>query len=159
MDDARRCIRLLTGTFPAYNFIRHMIGEFNIEHNSYLKAIRLYNTDNKECSFEIGRLVTSSQIPVQYFFAKTQIEAYQKVAHPAPRRQFVVTLKGKLQFKVSNGDQFIIEPGIILLAEDTEGEGHTWTLMEGDSWERLYIAYDGDAANHFIADGPMTGTF
>jgi hypothetical protein len=126
--------------------------EMNSNEESDLKAIKLINTDNGDCTFLTGRLLTSKQIKVQYFFAKTNIEAYQKVAHPAPRMQFVITLKGKLQFRVTNGEQFIIEPGIILLAEDVEGVGHTWELIEGDSWERLYIVYEEGNENHFVAD-------
>ena len=125
---------------------------FKMNEEQHLKAIRMYNTSEGNCSFETGILETVQHIDVKYFFAKTNIEAYQKVAHPAPRTQFVITLKGRLQFTVTNGDQFIIEPGIILLAEDTEGPGHSWTLIEGNSWERLYIPYEQGSETYFKAD-------
>src|SRR5207245_2745742 len=88
-------------------------------------------------------------IDANYFFAQRKIAQYQKSAHPAPRYQFVITLKGKLRFTVSNGDSFIVEPGIILVAKDLEGEGHTWEIIEGEEWQRLYIVPDADADDFF----------
>ena len=105
----------------------------------YIKTIRLYNLPDGSCTFETGRVLNRATIQSKGFFAQTHIDPYQKVAHPAPRRQFVATLKGVLEFKVTNGDTFIIEPGILLIAEDTQGPGHTWRLMDGAEWHRLYI--------------------
>lgn len=122
------------------------------EEISYLKAIRLFNSNGTECAFETGKITTQLKIAVDYFFCQTKVDAYEKVAHPAPRRQFVVTLKGKLRFKVSNGSTFILEPGIILLAEDTAGAGHTWEILDGDQWERIYIPLNAESEHHFIAD-------
>ncbi|WP_443943839.1 hypothetical protein ACJVDH_13015 [Pedobacter sp. AW1-32] len=119
---------------------------------SYLKAIRLINIENGKCDFEIGKIPARQHLNSKYFFAQTEIDAYQKVAHPAPRRQYVITLKGKLRFKVSNGSTFDIEPGVLLIAADTEGEGHTWEIIDGEEWHRLYIPLEADAEDHFVAD-------
>lgn len=119
---------------------------------TYLKAVRLINLPNGDCAFEYGKLETKVHMPATSFFAQTKVDAYEKVAHPAPRMQYVVTLKGKLQFKVTNGDTFIIEPGTILIAEDVKGKGHTWDLLDGDKWDRLYIPIPAGADDHFIAD-------
>ncbi|MBA3666014.1 MAG: hypothetical protein H0W61_17690 [Bacteroidetes bacterium] len=104
-----------------------------------MKAFKLININGTESSFVEGFIPEIEHIKANYFFAQTSIEAYQLTAHPAPRYQFVVTLKGKLKFTVSNGDSFVIEPGIILIANDLNGKGHTWELMEGEEWSRLYI--------------------
>lgn len=120
--------------------------------DAYLSAIRLLNREDGSCIFQQGKIPTDMHISARYFFAQKHIDDYQKVAHPAPRLQYVVTLKGILRFKVTNGETFIIEPGVILIAEDTEGPGHTWELIEGDKWERLYIAFESAADDHFIAD-------
>lgn len=120
------------------------------ENENYIKAVRLFNLPDGSCTFEYGKIKTNVKIESTGFFAQTHVDAYEVVPHPAPRRQYVVTLKGKLQFKVTNGDTFIIEPGIILIAEDTNGVGHTWELIDGEKWERLYIALKGDT--HFIID-------
>jgi hypothetical protein len=44
--------------------------------------------------------------------------------HPAPRRQFVVTLSGESEIELEGGRKLRLGPGHILLAEDTTGQGH-----------------------------------
>lgn len=122
------------------------------EEKTYVKAVRLVNLPNGDCTFEMGKLETKVHMDASYFFAQTHVDAYEKVAHPAPRMQYVVTLRGKLKFKVSSGDTFTIEPGVILVAEDCKGKGHTWDLVDGDKWDRLYIAIPTGGDDHFIAD-------
>jgi hypothetical protein len=111
---------------------------------NYLKAIRLFNLPNGSCTFEEGFLPNATTVEINGFFAKTTIEA-----HPAPRRQFVVTLQGTLEFTVTNGDTFIIQPGVLLIAEDTTGPGHTWRIIEGNAWHRLYIPVPVGINSHF----------
>ncbi|PWS31298.1 cupin domain-containing protein [Pedobacter paludis] len=122
------------------------------QHKNHLKAIRLINIADGKCDFEMGKIPVRQHINVNYFFAQTEVDAYEKVAHPAPRRQYVITLKGKLRFKVSNGNTFIIEPGTILIANDTLGSGHTWEILDGEEWERLYIPLEAEADDYFILD-------
>jgi quercetin dioxygenase-like cupin family protein len=44
--------------------------------------------------------------------------------HPAPRRQFIVTLSGESEVELEDGKKVRLGPGTILLAEDTTGKGH-----------------------------------
>ena len=44
--------------------------------------------------------------------------------HTAPRRQFVITLAGQSEVELADGTKVRLYPGHILLAEDTEGQGH-----------------------------------
>ena len=44
--------------------------------------------------------------------------------HPAPRRQFVVTLAGEAEVEASDGEIRRIGPGTVMLAEDVTGKGH-----------------------------------
>lgn len=44
--------------------------------------------------------------------------------HPAPRRQFVITLSGEAEVEASDGEVRRIGPGTIMLADDTSGKGH-----------------------------------
>ena len=44
--------------------------------------------------------------------------------HPAPRRQFVVTLAGEAEVEASDGEVRRIGPGAVMLAEDLTGKGH-----------------------------------
>ncbi|MFD2288445.1 hypothetical protein GJU39_04100 [Pedobacter petrophilus] len=122
------------------------------ETKDYLKAIRLINIENDDCAFEIGRIPVLRNIKASFFFAKTNVSALEGIPHPAPRRQYVITLKGKLKFGTTNGETFMIEPGIILIANDTRGSGHTWEIGDGDEWVRIYIPLDDDTDDLFIVD-------
>jgi quercetin dioxygenase-like cupin family protein len=115
-----------------------------------MKAYKLININKTESSFEEGMISEHIQINADHFVIQTDIEAYEKVSHPAPRYQFVITIKGRLRFTVTNGDTFIIEPGIILIADDLAGKGHTWEIIDGNEWHRIYIVPEKDAAEHFI---------
>ena len=114
-----------------------------------IKAVWLYNLPDGSCTFKTGTLPNRTTIATNGFFAQTHIDDYQKTSHPAPRKQYVITLQGKLEFMVTNGDTFIVEPGVILIAEDTHGHGHTWRLIEGDVWQRLYLPFDYKGNTHF----------
>ncbi len=59
--------------------------------------------------------------------------------HDAPARQFVITLGGTLDFQTRKGEHFKINPGDILLAEDTTGGGHSWRLVDDEPWQRIYV--------------------
>lgn len=118
---------------------------------NFLKAIRLINIENGACSFEVGKIPVLQNISASYFFAKNDVSVQHSI-HPAPRKQYVITLKGKLKFSVTNGDTFIIEPGIILIAADTLGDGHTWEILDGNEWERIYIPINDEGDDYFILD-------
>ena len=45
--------------------------------------------------------------------------------HPAPRRQFVIIISGKLEIGLGDGSKHLFGPGDARLVEDTSGQGHT----------------------------------
>lgn len=51
--------------------------------------------------------------------------------HPAPRRQFVITLSGEVEIGLADGTVHRYGPGHVNLAEDVTGKGHT-TRVVGD---------------------------
>jgi hypothetical protein len=60
--------------------------------------------------------------------------------HPAPRRQWVVMLRGAIEVEVSDGTRRRFEPGDLVLVTDTTGSGHV-TLAVGDPpLEGLFVA-------------------
>ncbi|WP_228377884.1 cupin domain-containing protein [Chryseobacterium luteum] len=120
--------------------------------DEFISAIRLVNNADGTSTFETGKIPTLKPMNTTAFWISNTTEEWEKKMHTAPRRQYVVTLKGNIRFKVSNGSTFDIQPGIILLAEDVEGEGHSWEIEEGEKWERLYIPIAGDAESFFIQD-------
>lgn len=115
-----------------------------------MRAFRIQNDALGKSYFEEGTLPEHFEIKSERFVIETKIEEYQKHQHQAPRFQYVVTLKGKLRFTTSDKKQIIIEPGIILIAKDTFGEGHSWELIEGDEWHRIYIIPNQNDVDAFI---------
>ena len=59
--------------------------------------------------------------------------------HNAPRRQFVVNLTGAVEIEVGDGTKRQLGVGSILLAEDTEGQGHISRSINGEPRELLFI--------------------
>lgn len=51
--------------------------------------------------------------------------------HPAPRRQFVITLSGEVEIGLGDGSVHRLGAGNVNLAEDLTGRGHT-TRVVGD---------------------------
>lgn len=66
--------------------------------------------------------------------------------HPAPRRQFVVTLAGTVEITVAGGDARRFGPGDVFLAADTTGEGHVTAGIEGD-WVTIAVPIDDDTGS------------
>ena len=52
--------------------------------------------------------------------------------HVAPRRQWVILLRGRAAVTVSTGERREFGPGDVLLFEDTTGEGHVSTPLTQD---------------------------
>ncbi len=51
--------------------------------------------------------------------------------HPAPRRQYVISLSGQIEIGLGDGTTSRYGPGDARLVEDTTGQGHT-TRVVGD---------------------------
>ncbi len=49
--------------------------------------------------------------------------------HPAPRRQFVITLSGEGEIGLEDGSLHRFGPGHVNLAEDLTGKGHTTRVV------------------------------
>jgi hypothetical protein len=59
--------------------------------------------------------------------------------HPAPRRQFVVTLSGAAEVEASDGEVRRIGPGSIMLADDLTGRGHITRGVGAEERISLFI--------------------
>ncbi|HXG53050.1 MAG TPA: hypothetical protein VNN77_16765 [candidate division Zixibacteria bacterium] len=49
--------------------------------------------------------------------------------HPAPRRQYVVTLSGSWEIEAAGGARRTFKAGDVMLADDTTGEGHVSRVL------------------------------
>ncbi len=65
--------------------------------------------------------------------------------HTAPVRQLVITLSGTLDFETRAKRHFTLRPGIVLLAEDTAGGGHSRRLIDAEPWRRVYVVLGAGA--------------
>lgn len=65
--------------------------------------------------------------------------------HTAPRRQFVVNLSGSVDITVGDGSSRRLGSGEILLAEDTTGQGHKSSAVDGQPRTCLFIPITDDA--------------
>ncbi len=70
--------------------------------------------------------------------------------HAAPEAQYVITLSGTLEFSTTGGENFILHPGEVLLAQDTTGPGHRWRLIDDQPWRRAYIVLKADEDKAFV---------
>ena len=98
-----------------------------------MKYLRIYTDQDGETHFEDvdialieqrGGSEYSALVPATgVIFRRSQADQYIDW-HPAPRRQFVITLSGEAEVEASDGEVRRIGPGTIMLADDTTGKGH-----------------------------------
>jgi len=104
-----------------------------------MKIIRIYTGPDSQSHFEeleiplmpvaYGR--ESKRVPAAGVIFRETPAAGALDFHPAPRRQFVVTLSGIGEIECGDGSRRRFGPGDILLAEDTTGQGHITREIEG----------------------------
>lgn len=59
--------------------------------------------------------------------------------HPAPRKQYVITLSGHGQIELADGQKITVGPGHIELAEDVTGKGHITRVVGGEDRVTLQL--------------------
>jgi quercetin dioxygenase-like cupin family protein len=126
-----------------------------------IRCVRLWTGDDGASHVEIGRLditlgrnadLVSSDLPVTHVTFEETAGGGALAWHTAPVRQLVVTLAGTLLFSTRDGEEFTLNPGDVLLAEDTSGSGHQWRLVDADPWRRMYVVLAADAVVPFVRD-------
>ncbi len=104
-----------------------------------MDVLRIYTGDDGRSHFEdlvmplretqYGRM--SRQLPAEGLTFRVTNPDYSLDFHPAPRRQFVLTLSGSAELECGDGAKRLLGPGSVLLAEDTTGEGHISREISG----------------------------
>ena len=97
-----------------------------------MKIVRLYSGGDQKSHFEEIELKFGGEQKILTTDARAATSAvFRSVAagtvlerHPAPRRQYLVTLSGCWEIEASNGVVRTFKPGAVMLADDTTGEGH-----------------------------------
>ena len=125
-----------------------------------IRCVRIWTGPDGHSLFEEGSIdlpmgergdVLSDQVGASGLSFRETKSGGTFAPHDAPTRQFVITLSGSLEFKTQTGQTFVINPGDILLAEDTTGSGHSWRLTNDQPWRRAYVIIGADAAVPFVA--------
>jgi quercetin dioxygenase-like cupin family protein len=113
-----------------------------------IRCIRLWTGGDGQSHFEEGLIELESGTHGDLVSGKMPVTtvSFQETAsggtldwHTAPVRQLVITLSGTLDFQTRAKQHFTLMPGVVLLAEDTVGGGHSWRLIGAESWRRIYV--------------------
>jgi len=64
--------------------------------------------------------------------------AFDSDPHPAPRKQWVVMLRGAIEVEVSDGTRRRFGPGDLVLVTDTTGSGHVTVALGDPPLEALF---------------------
>jgi quercetin dioxygenase-like cupin family protein len=59
--------------------------------------------------------------------------------HPAPQRQYGITLSGRGEVEVAGGQKIRLEPGRILLIDDLTGKGHVTRTVGREDWVSVLV--------------------
>lgn len=102
-----------------------------------MNIVRLYTGKDQKSHFEEIELNFGGNQPMLTTESRPATSAVFRCApaglfldrHPAPRRQFLVTLSGSWEIEASNGVKRIFKMGDVMLADDTTGEGHTSRVL------------------------------
>ena len=121
--------------------------------DAMMKVVRVYAGDDGESHFENVDIEVSSQSAIGslsklirgpgVIFREVDRD-YDLDYHTAPRRQFVVNLRGAVDITVGSGETRRIDSGDILLAEDTTGRGHKSRAVDGRPRTCLLVPIDDD---------------
>ena len=110
-----------------------------------IRCVRLWTGDDDNSHFAEGVIdlergphgdILTGKLPVTTVSFQETVSGGTLDWHDAPTRQLVITLSGTLDFETRSGHHFTLEPGDILLAEDTAGGGHRWKLIDNQPWRR-----------------------
>jgi quercetin dioxygenase-like cupin family protein len=124
-----------------------------------IRCVRIWTDDDGNSIFEEGSIdlpkgergdMLSDKVTASSISFRETRSGGTFSPHDAPTRQFVVTLAGTLEFKTAKGETFTINPGDILLAEDTSGSGHSWRLIDDSPWRRAYVILAPDVTVPFL---------
>ncbi len=106
-----------------------------------MKLVRIYTGDDNESHIEIhdqkaflnfterNNTRTALEKTTGIIFATRDTSAEVKF-HNATKRQYGLYLSATVELGLGDGSSVVMEPGDILLAEDTTGHGHTSTVLK-----------------------------
>ena len=113
-----------------------------------IKVTRIFTgSDNQTHAYEyempLGPLAGATELSEVFDVSNVQFRRtsseYFIDWHNAPRRQYVITLSGESEVELGDGTKIRLYPGHILLAEDTDGQGHISRAVGTEDRISLFI--------------------
>lgn len=104
-----------------------------------LRGYRLYTGPDDHSYVEAMEIPCLERFAVTEMYFRETAPHSVYAMHTAPQRNYVLTLRGTLEFTTSLGDVFTLRPGDVLLAEDVSGHGHSWKMLGDEPWIRAYV--------------------
>lgn len=110
-----------------------------------MKITRLYTGKDGESHFEeidlpfetMGDAETTAMQGASGVVFRRAPAGHVQEWHPAPRRQYVITLSGQGEIEIGDGTRRRFGSGDVMLADDTTGRGHITRVV--GSQPRLYV--------------------
>src|SRR6266704_386155 len=84
----------------------------------------------------------SKRLPATGIIFREVPPTYDLDWHPAPRRQYIISLDNGVQITASDGESRVIGAGEILLVEDTTGKGHLSKALNERLRNCIFVALD-----------------
>ena len=116
-----------------------------------MKYTRIYTGSDGKSHFEdvkvplqdagSGNLISGPVKAKEIIFRETSGDYYLDW-HNAPRRQFIITLDGKVEIEIGDGTSRQFGPGDILLAEDATGQGHISRAVNNQPRTSIIVILD-----------------
>lgn len=117
-----------------------------------IKAYQLYTGSDGHSYFKTGNVAEALITRAESIRFQESPPGSVYDWHPAPTMQFVINLKGTLEFTTFQGQTFTLKPGEVLIAQDTTGSGHKWRLLGTDPWQRAYVVFNQATDINFIPE-------
>jgi hypothetical protein len=110
-----------------------------------MKITRIYTGPDNESHFEEkevdlkfnGGMEVSATEPATGVYFRRAPATHLNDFHPAPRRQYIITLSGQAEIETGDGTVKRFGKGDIMLADDTSGHGHITRVVGNEP--RVYV--------------------
>lgn len=113
---------------PLLPIIRLYTGEDGLTHF----AENMVELEMKNYSPPTPPIAVSKRLPATDIAFATLPPGWFGDWHPAPRRQYVLMLKGRFEIETGDGDRREFGAGTAFLVEDTDGQGHRTRVISNE---------------------------
>lgn len=106
-----------------------------------MKIVRVFTGDDGESHIEVTDETELSYVERDGTRTAVQMVSGAQFAireegsfidfHQAPRRQYMIYLTASVEIGLGDGTTHLMQPGDVLLAEDTTGRGHSSRVVKG----------------------------